>query len=85
MTDHTVSHHRRRESQRGRDDPAGAGVDAQMQASSRIAVRAPCFSIAHSPGPHSRGPVPSTSRCTGRVLGTGCTSRKISARWLKVE
>ncbi len=32
---------------------------------------APCFSIGHSPGPHSFSPVLSTSRCGGPLVARG--------------
>ncbi len=44
-------------------------------------VFVPCFSISHSPAPHSFRPVLSTSRCTGSrpVLRRSCATSNVSA------
>src|SRR3954452_14446115 len=47
-------------------------------------VLVPCFSISHSPGPHSFRPVLSTSRCTGSVPDRGRGTSSVSARRLRV-
>ena len=46
----------------------------------------PCFSISHSPGPHSFRPVLSTSRCTGSasLSDRGRGTSKVSALRLRV-
>src|SRR5215207_5304842 len=45
----------------------------------------PCFSSNHLPGPHSRRPVLSTSRCTGSLPAFGRGTSSVSARRLRVE
>jgi hypothetical protein len=44
-----------------------------------------CFSQSHSPGPHSRKPVLSTSRCTGSRPPGGRATSSVSALRLIVE
>jgi hypothetical protein len=68
-----------------RDDLTGIGIGTEMQFPPCASSPRTMLLDSHSPGPLSRRPVLSTSRCTGAVSDCSRGNARSSARRLNVE
>src|SRR5271170_7715816 len=71
--------------QRRRDDPAGVGIDTDVQSAPRPAPARTVLLDQPFAGARQLQPVLSTNRCTGSALDGGPATASVSARRLSVE